>query len=558
MNGCPCRACRAAPVAKGSAIKNSPDYSGASGNPGSLSQMANYLKSDFWSDWDISRRNFNLSSTGLHAKNGIISYNTSGNIQDKDGLIPGRADLVSEAFKLFKAILGIDFQASTTNRADINFGDNESGAFTLASVDGSTTDIATINIASDWHQGSSVFDDYTFQTILHEIGHALGLGHQGLYNASGSYSLDADFTNDSWQSSMMSYFSQSDNTSIEAGFAFLSTPMVVDWIALDQIYAAQGYGTTNAFRGDTTYGFNTTISTATSRIFNELTELIPFTAFTLVDGGGNDTLDFSRFLSNQLIDLRDSDESASNVYSSNIAGNIGNLTIAPGTIIEAAIGGSGNDTFRGNGANNKFNGGDGIDTLLVSGFPDDYSLSQSDDSLILTDLRNNRPEGIDTLSNIEYINFNGETLGWSDLIARLDGMPPTILVATDASFLGTSHTARVTFSLSENSFDFTQSDVSLSGGSLSDWTADSASSYSATYTPTEKKTSNQKTTQSIISVASGTFSDSAGNFNTDGSDRDNSVSIKIKNEVPPSFAIRGKALLGKKNFSPGRQVKKQT
>ena len=91
-----------------------------------------------------------------------------------------------------------------------------------------------------------------------------------------------------------------------------------------------------------------------------------------MDGGGYDTLDFSRFFSNQLIDLRDSDKSASNVYSSNIAGNIGNLTITPGTIIEAAIGGSGNDTFRGNSANNKFNGGDGTDTLLVGGSPDDY------------------------------------------------------------------------------------------------------------------------------------------------------------------------------------------
>ena len=518
--------------------------------------MANYLKTDFWSGWDISHRNFNLSSTGLHAKNGTISYNTTGNIQDGDGLVPGRADLVDEAFKLFKAILGIDFQPTTSDQADINFADNESGAFTLAGIEGSTTNVVTINIASDWDQGSNAFDDYTFQTILHEIGHGLGLGHQGLYNASGTYSLDADFTNDSWQSSMMSYFSQSDNTSVEAGFAFLSTPMVVDWIALDQIYAAQGFGITNAFQGDTTYGFNTTISATTSRIFNQLAELIPFTAFTLVDGGGYDTLDFSRFFSNQLIDLRDSDKSASNVYSSNIAGNIGNLTITPGTIIEAAIGGSGNDTFRGNSANNKFNGGDGTDTLLVGGSPDDYSLSQSADSLILTDLRNTRPDGMDTLDNIEQVSFNGEILSFSDLINRLDGTPPTILITTDASSLGTSQTATVTFSLSENSFDFTPSDVSLSGGSLSDWTADSASSYSAIYTPTDKKNNNKKTTQSTISVASGTFSDAAGNFNIDGSDRDNSVSIQIKNDVPPSFAIRGKALLGRK-LQP-RQTGKKT
>ena len=534
MSGCPCSGCRAAPVALGPAIEDSPDDSGASGHPGSLSQMANYLKTGFWSDWDISHRNFNLSSTGLHAKNGIISYNTNGNIQDGDGLIPGRIDLVDEAFKLFKAILGIDFQATTSNRADINFADNESGAFTLASVNGSTTDVATINIASDWHQGSNAFDDYTFQTILHEIGHGLGLGHQGLYNASGSYSSDADFTNDSWQSSMMSYFSQSDNTSVEAGFAFLSTPMVVDWIALDQIYAARGFGITNAFQGDTTYGFNTTIPATTSRIFNQLAELIPSTAFTLVDGGGNDTLDFSRFFSNQLIDLRDSDESASNVYSSNIAGNIGNLTIAPGTIIERAIGGSGNDIFRGNGANNTLDGGDGTDTVLLNGAPSDYSMSYSDGSLILQDLRSGQPDGTNTLINIESFHFNGETLSRSDLLDQLDITPPTILLSSNASSLRTGQTASISFSLSEASTDFTQADISLSGASLSNWTPHSPTSYSATLRP-----NNHDKSIRTISVESGTFSDAAGNFNIDGDDLDNALLIDTREIQPASFVIKG-------------------
>ena len=354
---------------------------------------------------------------------------------------------------------------------------------------------------------------------------------------------------------MMSYFSQSDNTSVEAGFAFLSTPMAVDWIALDQIYAAQGFGIANAFQGDTTYGFNTTIPAATSRIFNQLAELIPFTAFTLVDGGGNDTLDFSRFFSNQLIDLRDSDESATNVYGSDIGGNTGNLTIAPGTIIEAAIGGSGNDTFRGNGANNYFNGGDGTDTLLVGGSPDDYSLSQSGDSLILTDLRNNRPDGVDTLNNIEQVSFNGEILSFSDLLNRLDSISPTILISADTSSLSANQTASITFSLSEDSSDFTPSDVSLSGGSLSNWTEVSPSSYSATYTPILKTNRDEKKTESTISVASETFSDSAGNFNADGSDRDNLITIQSKYDVPASFVIRGKALPGRK-LQPKQKGKK--
>ena len=66
---------------------------------------------------------------------------------------------------------------------------------------------------------------------------------------------DANFTNDSWQSSIMSYFSQSENTSINASFAFLSNFNVNDLIALNDIYSPQGFSLDNAFVGDTTLEF---------------------------------------------------------------------------------------------------------------------------------------------------------------------------------------------------------------------------------------------------------------------------------------------------------------
>ena len=94
--------------------------------------------------------------------------------------------------------------------------------------------------------------------------------------------------NDSWQSSIMSYFSQSENTSINASFAYLSNFSAVDLIALDDIYSPQGFSLDNAFVGDTTYGFNTNITFSTSQIFSELTNWIDSTAFTIADG--NDTL----------------------------------------------------------------------------------------------------------------------------------------------------------------------------------------------------------------------------------------------------------------------------
>ena len=114
----------------------------------------------------------------------------------------------------------------------------------------------------------------------------------------------------------MSYFSQSENTSIDASYAYLSTFSTVDWIAIDDLYNPQGFSLSSAFNGDTIYGFNTNISVSTSQIFSELTNWIDSTAFTIADGNGNDTLDFSGFSNNQTIDLRSTDKSSSSLFTS--------------------------------------------------------------------------------------------------------------------------------------------------------------------------------------------------------------------------------------------------
>ena len=423
--GCVCSAC-AAPAPEDGLAGGGGSAGGSvsAASLGTLDQLADYLATEFWTDRGSTARQFNLEASGLGANNGVLTYNTTANSQDADGLTPARATLVDEAFKLLEATLGIDFQQTSASGADLRFGDDQSGAYASSSrFWASPTTIASsaINVAAGWHGGGSTFGDYVFQTILHEIGHGLGLGHQGAYNGSGTYATDADFTNDSWQVSMMSYFDQTDNTSIDASFAYLSTPMVADWIALDGLYGAQGYGLSNAFLGDTTYGFNTTITAATSSIFSELKDWIPTTAFTVVDGGGSDTLDLSGFSGTQLIDLRPSDAASTTVYASNIAGKTGNLTFAPGTLIEAVIGGSGADTFRGNSANNHFDGGEGTDTLLVSGTFSDYSLSLSGSSLVLRDQRSGSPDGTDTLTNVEVVDFSGDSRSWAALLSLVGG-----------------------------------------------------------------------------------------------------------------------------------------
>ena len=76
-------------------------------------------------------------------------------------------------------------------------------------------------------------------------------------------------------------------------------------------------------------------------------------------------------------------------------------------------------------------------------------------------------------------------------------------------------------SLSEICSGFSQSSVDVTGGSLSNWTATSPTTYTALFTPNAKSTKDR-----IISVPYGVFCDLSGNSNLDGEDGDNSLRIK--------------------------------
>ena len=367
----------------------------------------------------------------------MLHYNLSGYGSDADGVTAARATLIREAFKLFESTLGIEFVETTSTDssvADFFFRDNDGGAYAShgywnSGAWGSTITSAQINVAASWSGGTSTYDDYTFQTILHEIGHALGLGHQGPYNGSASYGTDNVFDNDNWQSSMMSYFSQTQATAVNASYEFLQTPMVVDWMALDTLYGRQGYGVSNAYTENTTWGFNTNITSDVSDVWATWSQWANRTASTIVDGGGVDTLDLSGYGNNTLINLASSDPGSTAPSSSDIGGRVGNLTIAAGTVIENAIGGAGSETFYGNAADNilignggddtfhdslgsdRYNGGEGNDFVLFAQAFADYTFAFTNGVLQVIDA------SIDWLeSTIEWLSFSDQTLSWQAVV----------------------------------------------------------------------------------------------------------------------------------------------
>ena len=122
---------------------------------------------------------------------------------------------------------------------------------------------------------------------------------------------------------------------------------------------------------------------------------------------------------------------------------------------------------------------------------------------------------------------NANLIGSLSPALVIDTRPPTLAIATSRSSLKAGDTARLTFTLSESATDFTAADVIVTGGTLSDFTG-SGTGYTATFTPTAGFAGT-----GTVKVLAGTFTDAAGNGNTQGT-LSPSLAIDTK---PPTVAI---------------------
>ncbi|MFC7537979.1 M10 family metallopeptidase C-terminal domain-containing protein [Sphingomonas sp. GCM10030256] len=397
-------------------------------------------------------------------------------------------DATREIMTSWDDVAAVSFRETNADDADMNFGNLASAPTTQAyariptagldtTLSGQVREVGGDSWISASQASNFQLDEggYGMQTLLHEAGHGLGLSHPGGYNAapgrSITYTVNAEYAQDTRAYSVMSYFNASSLGARHfdfhiSGTAYSSVPLIHDIAAIQKMYGADMTTRT----GDTVYGFN---SNAGRDAFDFNKTPAPIGA--IWDAGGNDTIDASGFATDQVIDLTPGSLSSiggvtfdtaptyeqvvanrtaagiSNAtytratYDANMAAlqanaAIGRLTdnfgIAYGAVIENAIGGSGHDNLIGNQADNLLKGNAGNDIIgagagndiLDGGIGNDTMLGGRGDDLffveaagdVVTELAD---EGVDTVSSsIDYaLTANVENLVLTGLAVSATG-----------------------------------------------------------------------------------------------------------------------------------------
>jgi serralysin len=354
------------------------------------------------------------------------NYASGENLKGFEAFTSQQANAVRDILKQYASVAKLTFVEkveSATVHGELRFAESDAtstawGYYPSTSAVGGDM---WFNNSKNYYE-APVRGNYAWLTMLHEIGHSMGLKHP--HEARGSFNA-LPGNHDSLEYTVMSYRSYV-GASTSSGYtngngSYPQTLMMLDIAAIQKLYGANF--ATNA--GDTVYSWNPTTGAMSINGTSQGNPLANKIFMTLWDGGGNDTYSFANYAGGVTVDLAPgawtttSAAQLATLGSGKVAiGNIANALQYQGnaaSLIENVIGSNGADRISGNAAANKLTGGAGndaldgragADTAIYSGASTDYSWARnSDGSWKVVDLRSASPNGTDTLRNIESMRF---------------------------------------------------------------------------------------------------------------------------------------------------------
>jgi serralysin len=384
-----------------SAQDNVFDY-GATGYTYSSTQSSDQningvLSGNSWTDTDI--------SFGFTDGNDDYSYTTTGaselSTQQKNSVLYWLDNAEAVTLLSFEEYAAADGSLDSPAEATLKFGNTTENTTAYAYYPNNSS------ISGDSWFGNSgdnpTLGNYDHTTVGHEIGHALGLSH-GHQDSNGFGAMETNF--DAMEYSIMTYRSFINGPTsgyTNGSTSYAQTLMMYDIAALQYMYGADF--TTNA--SDSTY----TVNLASGEmLINGVSQDDPSgnkIFRTVWDGNGNDTYDFSNLTNDLQIDLTPGsyvdldatgNDNRASLGSGNYAsGHIYNAIQYQGdtrSLIENAIGGSGDDEIIGNAADNTLEGGAGNDTLSGAAGSDVFKFDLNTGNDIVVDFQ----QGYDNVS----------------------------------------------------------------------------------------------------------------------------------------------------------------
>jgi serralysin len=339
--------------------------------------------------WAVNNLSFSFPSNGAFYGTG---YGEGENVNNFGVLSAQQQSAVRSVLAMYASVANLSFAEFTETagtHADLRFGMSNDPSTAWAYLPATYAEGGDVWFnRSGGQYNAPTNGNYAYATIIHEIGHALGLdhAHQGnavpadrdsmeytvmSYRSYVGASTSTGYTNESWgyAQSLMMYDIAAIQHMYGANFASNATNTIYSWSPITGEMFINGVG-----QG----------APGGNRIFQ-----------TVWDGNGNDTYNFSNYSTDLRINLQPGEWTTTSsaqlarlhYNGSQIAdGNIANALLYNGdlrSLIENAIGGSGHDIMIGNVANNTLTG--------LAG--DDYMLGQTGDDCFYSGPGRNTVDG---------------------------------------------------------------------------------------------------------------------------------------------------------------------